>query len=417
MENLTTFKGFTGMDNIHDDEELPYAVLRRAINTDILDSGVLRRRKGFTQELAITGAHSMWGNGQQSYFIQNNQLCQFLPDGTYTVIGAFSAGSNRAAYKDVAGSIFITCKTARIKLTDGVMSPWGVEVPSSAPVLSATVGTMAPGTYYAAVTYLLADGRESGQSSLSSITLTVAGGIATTAMPNPVDPAITAKRLYLTTTDGEVMYNAVQMAATDQFTSVGAYPTGGRLRTEYKSPPPFGRHITHYNGRIFIVDAIDPSILWFTDAFDYDHVDLTKNYYQFPAPITMVATADNGVFLARNGLYVASDRTYYLPAAGETNEEMRVVSDLTAIEYTLDSISDTSNPIWMTPMGPCIGKHSGVMEFLAEESISVGNMAEAASLIRKHNGLRQYLVVGSSNQDALMQSSSYAEAEVIRRAT
>jgi len=413
----TTFKGFKGMDNIHEDIELPPELLRRAVNTDVLDSGLLRRRKGFSQSLAVSMPHSMWGNGEVAYFIAANELRRFFPGGTSASLGAFLAGTNRAAYQPANGSIHVTCKTARGKITSGVLDSWGIDNPTSTPVLAATVGNLPAGTYYAAATFLLADGRESGSSDLSSIVLAAPGGIATTGMPNSADVNVTKKRLYLTTPDGEVLYMAVEMGATDQFVSLGTLPAGAKLRTQHLSPPPFGKALEHYNGRIFIVDATDPRILWYTEPLDYDHVNLRKNYYKFPEPITMIAVADDGVMFARNGLFVCSDRTCFMPEAGEDKAEMRVVSELSAVEGSLANIINTSNPIWMTANGPCIGKHSGEVELIAEKTIASGTMQEAAGMVREKDGLKQYVVVGTSLQDAGLISTSYAEAEIVRRST
>ncbi len=44
------------MDNIHADHELDAKTLRRAVNADVLDSGKIRRRKGFSPFLAEPGA-------------------------------------------------------------------------------------------------------------------------------------------------------------------------------------------------------------------------------------------------------------------------------------------------------------------------------------------------------------------------
>lgn len=398
------------MDNIHGDIELPADTLRRAINTDIMDSGRLKRRKGFAPVLALSGAHSLWSDGLTAYFVLANNLRLFLENGTSSVVGVFLAGLNRLSGVKVNNDIYLTCKTARGRIRAGVLSPWGVEVPSSAPVLVATVGTMPAGVYYGAVTYLLADGRESGASKLASIILTAAGGIATTSMPIPVDTAITGKRLYLSTPDGEVLFMAQEVAAADQFANIGALASGARLRTEYLAPPPFGSNLAQYNGRIFIVDAADPSVVWFTEAFDYDHVDLRKNYYQFGAPVTIIAAVTDG-------LYVCADNTYFLPNAGGQEAGQRKVLGFGAVANSMSSIPNTTDVIWMTEHGPAIGKDGGIIELIAEKVIASGQMVEAAALVREKDGVRQFVIVGSTTQASALQAGSYAEAEIIRRSS
>lgn len=410
MVNSVEFGGFKGMDNVHEDFELPRDILRRAINMDVLDTGRLKRREGSSQALAIAGAHSMWSDGASAYFVASNALRKFLPNGTSSSLGAFAAGVNRAAYVKVNNDVLVTSATARARISGGALQAWGIEVPSQPPVLTASAGIMPAGTYYAAVTYLLADGKESGASTLASITLSVAGGIATTWMPTPIDPLVTRKRLYLSTGDGEVLFMAAEVGAADQFVNIGVAPSGNRLRTAYLSPPPLGIALAHYNGVVFIVDAADPRVLWYTEPLDYDHVDTRKNYCMFESPVTVIAAASDGVF-------VCADNTYFIGNAGSTEASQRVVLEFGAISGTAASIPNTTNVIWMTEHGPAIGKDGGVIDLIAEKAIASGGMVDAAAMVREKDGLRQFVVVGSNTEGSALQAGSYAEAEIIRRST
>lgn len=403
------FGNFAGMDNVHADNELPHGTLRRAINTDVLDSGKLRRRRGSTLLLASANAHSLWSDGQNAHYVQANQMRQFFANGTSAALGAFAAGANPVSYVKVGQHIYAMCKTARCRITNGVISPWGVEVPSSAPVLMATVGTLPAGTYTACMTYLLADGRESGASRFATITLAVDGGIATTSLPVPLDPAITKKRLYLSSANGETLYMAVELAAIDQFVSQGTPPAGSVLRTQYKSPPPFGTALTYANGIIYIIDAADPTVVWFTDALDYDHVDLRKNYYQFSAPITLIAGVNDGV-------YFCGDKTYFIAAAGTAEHSQRERLDFGAIAGSAQQIPNTDDVIWMSPHGAVIGHIGGQVELLSKNMVALADMTNGASMIREQNSLRQFVVVGNNKQDSALQAGSYADAEIVRRA-
>lgn len=396
------------MDNIHDDIELQHDVLRRAVNADVLDSGRMKRRKGSTQALSASGSHSLWADGTQAYFILANQLRKFMVNGTSSVIGEFLAGVNKVSYHSVNGCIYMTCKTARARMLNGTLSSWGIEVPSSPPTMAASAGILTAGTYFACLTYLLADGRESGASLLSTITLPVDGGITTLSMPNPVDANVTKKRLYLSHSDGDVLYMAAEVGRMDQFVSCGTEPAGAQLRTAYLSPPPMGKELEYYNGRIFIVDAADPSIVWFTEALDYDHVNLLKNYYQFAAPVSVIAAVGDG-------LYVCSDQTYFISGAGSPDAARRIILEFGAIEGSASSLPNSADAIWMSVHGPVIGKDGGVVELIAEKIIAAADMTNAASMVREKDGLRQFVVVGNNGENSSLQAGSYADAEIIRR--
>ena len=398
-----------GVDNIHADHELSPDTLRRGVNIDVMDSGAVRRRKGHTLVTALASAHSMWGNGQAAYFIRDNSLYRFYEGSPAAALGAFAAGANRAAYVGVDSDVFVTSATARGVIRGGAVVPWGINVPATPPVVAATTGVLPPGNYFLAVTYVDADGRESGASAQTKITLSTAGGVATTAMPVSLEAAVTRKRLYISTTDGEILYMAAEVAAAAQFVSISTLPTGAELRTAHLSPPPFGVALAHFNGKVYIVDAMDSSVVWFTEALDYDHVNIRKNYYKFGAPVTVIAAVDDGV-------YFVADQTWFISGAGGDAPVRRPVLEATGILGSEASIPDTTDVIWMSDRGAVIGKNGGEVQVLSGKQVSTGDMIDGAAFVREQDSVRQYVMVGGSKDTSALQAGSYAEAEVIRRA-
>ncbi|MFA5976501.1 MAG: hypothetical protein WC859_10120 [Elusimicrobiota bacterium] len=404
------FTGWSkGVDNVHQDYEIPADSLRRGVNVDILDSGKVRRRKGFSQTLAATNPHSFWGDGVVSYFVVNNALHRFFENGTSTSLGTVAAGANRMAYVKVNAEVYFTCATTRGRIKSGALTSWGVDNPLTPPTLAATTGVLPPGTYYAAVTYLLADGRESGASTLASVTLSADGGVAVTSMPVPTDVNVTRKRLYLSTANGEVLYMAAEVGAADLFATVSSPTSGAELRTEYLTAPPLGVALAYALGRIFIVDAADPRVVWFTEALDYGHVKKRKGNYTFDAPVTAIAgTAD--------GIFVGAENTYFIAGAGNADAEQRMVLEFGIVAGSVASIPHSTDVIWMTAQGPVIGKDGGVVEMMTKERMSPGSMTDAAAMVRDKDSVRQYVVVGSNTESSALQAGSYAEAEIVRRA-
>jgi hypothetical protein len=402
-----------GVDNIHQDNEIPDDALRSAVNVDILDSGKLRRRQGHGLFRSAVLGHSLWGDKDIAYFVENNQLKQLNLDGTATVIGSVTTGSSPLAYHKVNGSVYFSSALANGRLTDGVLFPWGVEVPTSPPSLGLYAGTLEPGTYFAVVTYVLEDGRESGTSVQTSITLTDVGGIIVTSMPVPINPAITRKRLYLTTPNGEVFYMAKEVAAIDQFITISTLQLFQECRTQHMTPPPLFNAITRANGRIFGVDALNPRIVWYTEALAFDLVDRRKNYYYFDDDVTMIAGTKSG-----NGLYVATgNETFFIGNPGIAEQETSVVVfAFGAVARSLAIIPTTQEPIWMTERGAVIGKEGGAAEPLSIGRLEPGGMNDAASMVREENGITQFVVVGNNTEGSSLQASSYAEAEITRRA-
>lgn len=400
-----------GMDNVHADNEIGSETLRRAVNLDITDSGKLRIRPGSTIALAVADAHSLWDDGNDNaYYLASNQLKKFNRDSTALTIGAVMAYDNPLSYVRVNDDTYFSCATARGRIRDDVLSPWGIEVPATPPVLSETTGNLNPGAYTAVMTYLLSDGRESGASRITSITLDAVGGIATTALPVPVDANVTKKRLYLTTANGEMLFMAKELNPSDQFATISNIPTGPELRTQFIIPPPYAAGLAYANGRIFMIDAEDPRVVWYTNAMAYDQVDKRRNYYVFPKDVTLIATTKGG------GLYVCADKTYYIGAAGTESESFNTVFKYRGIARTAKIIPGTEEYIWMSERGAVIGHEGGAAEILSEKSLVPGDMTNAASMIREQNGIRQFVAVGNKDEGSSLQAGSYAEAEITRRA-
>lgn len=400
------FSGWTaGMDNIHQPHEIPAGALRRAVNVDVLDSGKLRRRRGFTPYLAAAGAHSLWGDrAGNGYFVAADVLKRLNLDGTATTLGTVATGANPLAFEEAGIGAYFVSRTARGRIINGVLGTWGVDVPTSPPSMMPGAGVLDPGKYMAAITYLLDDGRESGASALSAITLSATGGITFYGLPVPSQAGVTRKRIYLTTANGEVLYRVAECAAADTVATFESY--GAELRTAYLTPPPFGTALAYALGRMFIADG--PTV-WFTEALDFDHCDPRRNFYRFPADVTLLAGA-------KDGLYVCADRTYFVAAAGTAEASPRAVLGFGAVAGTRAQIPRSEDWMWFTERGPVLAKDGGAVEVLAEKNVAPGRMTSAAGLVREQDGIRQFVVVGQNREASSLQCGSYAEAEIIRRA-
>jgi hypothetical protein len=399
------------MDNVHGDNELPLDTLRRAVNLDITDSGKLKLRKGSTLALAIENAHSLWSDTKgNAYLVHDNKLKRFMPDFTTIDLGDLAAGQNHVSFQKVNEDIYLSCATAKGVVRNGQLQGWGIEVPSSPALMIESTGVMHAGVYHAAVTYVTADGRESGASVLSSIEIEGNRGITFAGLPDPVDTAVKKKRIYLSPANSEMLYRVAELDPLDQFFSLSVLPNGPELRTAYMMPPPNALGLAMANGRIFMIDAEEPRVVWYTEPMAYDLVDKRENYYVFPEPCTMIAAT-------RSGLYVASDKTYYIGLAGLAEASRTVIYEYGAIANTVQQIPRTSEYIWMSERGAVIGHDGGQAEILSEYTLVPGQMQNAASMVREEDGLRQFVVVGNNSEAAAMQAGSFAEAEIVRRAS
>lgn len=402
-----SFSGWPGgMDNLHTDNELGADTLRRAVNVDVLDSGKVRRRKGFSPFLAEPGAHSLWSGRSGAFFVSGQTLWRLFANGTKQAIATLAPNSGPLCYLDVNGRVYFSSAASRGRIDDGLtVVPWGIEVPASPPLMVSGPGALDAGTYHAVITYVLADGRESGASLSSSLALAAPADIGFYGLPVPSDPAVVAKRIYLTTANGEAFFRVAEVAAAATLSTRGSF--GAELRTRYLTPPPYGSDMDYCLGRVWIASG---STVFGTEALDFDHIDLRKQFYQFPAEVSLIAATSSG-------LYVCADQTYWINAPGTPEASMRPVFGFGAVPRSRATLPSTTDPIWFSERGAVIGGEGGQATIVAEKRIAPGTMTGAASLVRESDSLRQFVVVGNNAQASSLQCGSYAEAEIIRRST
>jgi hypothetical protein len=313
----------------------------------------------------------------------------------------------------VNGTVYISCATASAKIENGILAPWGIETPAGAvQLVPTTTGVMTPGDYQVAVTYVLSNGTESRPSLIATVTIpanTGAGaGLIATSIPLPASPYVVSKRIYMSTADGEELYLVAEHPASTAFASFGLDPTGPRLLTAELSPIPNSIALANYGGRIFFVPAATPNVVGFTEAFGYDHTNLAANYYQFPAPVTVIAAVTDG-------LYVCADKTYFLAHAGSSDATQAIVLDFGAVYGSAVRIPQTATSMWLSPKGSVVGGDGGGVTMAVEASISVPAMSNAAGMYREQDGIKQFVVTGQNGAPGSLQAQEYTAVEVARR--
>jgi hypothetical protein len=293
-----------GMDNIQPDFALKSDTLRQAVNVDVLNSGALRRRKGYTSRHAGR-THSLYAHEAIALFVEDGNLKRLLPDFTAVLLRA-GVGDTPMQYDAEGSTIYYTNNAVNGRVIDGFAVPWGVELPATPPVATIVGGSLAAGTYQLVATFVAEDGEESGCGVPTRITLATPGGLAIT-LPQPTEPTVARVRLYLTPPDGDALYSVGTAIVGDTTMTLATPPLWGReLKTQYRSRLFPGEHVQLYKGRAYVAQG---PVLWYSDPFAYGLLDPSTNFLAFAAPIDVLVAVENG-------LYVVADKTYFLKGTG-----------------------------------------------------------------------------------------------------
>lgn len=182
------------------------------------------------------------------------------------------------------------------------------------------------------------------------------------------------------------------------------------------SAPPTATSLAYLNGRIYLADD---RLLWATELYRYQHIDRTKNYIQFEAPIT-------GIVGATDGLYVGTTEAVYFLAGtfGEMVRTTVVDSGLVSGSIVIADPKDLGEQaagskaavFFLTHLGVYAGLDSGVCYALTQEAFIFPTAQSAAAMYRQQDGVGQY--VGVMNSSGTPTSNArfgdYVDAEIRR---
>ena len=271
---------------------------------------------------------------------------------------------------------------------------WGLDAPSSQGIYQAN-GSLSDGQYLAALTFMDADGVESGASEI--VSLNCAGGVVFSNLPTSSEAASLC--LYLSTPNGSILYRVatVDIGTASYTVSISGYDENKQLESEFISKPPAGSIIRHHNGRLHIVVG---SVVYETLPYSLDYVK--HDFTQFPADISVYEPISTGIF-------VAADKTYF-----RTEDGMREILPFGAIPGSgrRDTFKNTVS--WQSVNGYVTGFPDGSVK-VYDEHVAPGGADSAATLIRQQDGLRQAVISMHGHTQSTLAAKSWIDAEVIRR--
>lgn len=387
-----------GMNTRQADHALPPGTVRNAVNADIDSAGWLRRRAGYTKVLAGVNTRGGYSCPLGTYFVQGGKLLKLNDDDSATELCSGILG-DEITYEYFNGAVYFSDGLVTKRITAAGAGEWGMAVPA-APLVYAISGALPPGTYIAAVTTVDAEGRESGASETATITLNTTSGIRIAGLT-------ATSRVYLSSNNGTVLFLSAETSAASYDITLPGYDSGKPLDTQFMSKPPAGRIIRHFNGRIYIADAL--GTVWFTEPFAPDLVHRARGFFQFSEPVTVMEPGEAGMW------FVAETTEFY---AGGGPEDFKPVAKLGygAVYGTSQVLPRTKDAIWYSAKGVVMGTKDGQVTNLQEANVAAGSGTSGAALYREQDGIRHMVVSVRDPNVSPLASTSFLEMEVIRKA-
>lgn len=365
-QDVVTYQNFRGLRSNVDPERFELADLYSAVNVDLDASGRLSRRAGYTS-VATGAVHSLWADETQQLclYAAGSQLYQLAATYAGTALRTLVGAGLKLSYARVGDRVYFSNGIDLGVVEAGVARTWGLPVPAL-PTPTGTVGSLPAGTYQFALTWVRGDGQESGAPLAGAVTLPAGSGL-NFMLPTPIDPGITAQRLYLSTANGEELYLAAELAATEILTSY----TGDTLEltlplaTQFLSAPPAGQLLGYYRGHLFVAVG---DTLCYSQPHAYELFDL-RDYITLDGQVTLMTAMEDKERSGEgqhSGFFIGTDRScgvlvgsspadfQYVP---KTNYGA-LLGAMTMVDGALfgDNSAGARNlPVWLTTQGICAG--------------------------------------------------------------
>lgn len=361
-----------------------------AVNVDFDNSGQAARRDGTTLRRA-GAAHSLWSGKQDCLFASGRTLYRLNADYSATALVADLAEGMPLAYLELDGRVYWS-DGVHNGILAGTPRAWGMPIPLS-PSLAGIAGTLAAGTYLAALTTVREDGLESGAGLPASIVLGEGAGVRF-GWDVPTDASITHVNLYLSEPNGMVLYRAATVAAAAGVANVTGAALAVPINTQWLDQPPPGQALAYSRGRIYIAQG---PFVFATAPHGYEHCDL-RDYLALDGTHVGLLLGVDG------GLFVGTQRaTYFLSGARLEDMDRRVVVPAPVIPGSallVDGMAATGNAelagrelaLFATTAGVCLGMPDGSIANLTAERYAMAAGAQGAAVFRHTDQHNQYLL-------------------------
>ncbi len=403
-----------GMNNLKQPHAIDNETLRNAVNFDVDDDGNLKLRQGSASVYRGTIVkRTFWSNGDDlALFVEGTDLKRLNADFTATTLRA-GVGNTPMSYVEQDGVVYWSNEVVNGKVVDGADAVWGVPTPGQQPELTVQTsgGHLVKGFYQVAITFVSATGEESGTGGSVEAEVTADGGaLVLSAIPDPGDVDFLVNVYVTGPSGGQLYFHEALPSGFPTFVIRRVnHPTEGALlhplETQFGEPPPPGHLLEYHNGRIYIAQS---NIVWATEPQRLGLVKQAVSYWQFPERVAVLQAVVDG-------MYVASDVTYFLGGIDTGDLVSRIVLEYGAVEGTGLTIEDTRQAAWFSHKGFVVAGPSGEARNLTIDRIAVSEFQAGAMLHREHDGVTQLLATLQDGVASTFPDKKWISDEVARR--
>lgn len=389
---------FPGVVTDQDPYEVGVEGLVTGENIDLSKNHNVSRRQGFTSFYPGT-IQAAWGDDRSFLLVEGNEL-RSLDDGANvstlaTGLADCTVLRGLRAYDD---RIFWTTLADSGVVEGGTNREWGVLKPTATVAVS-TAGQMPEGRYKVGLCYVNSRGIEGP---IHYVLAELSGGVSVEIPHSVLDLAaesIEYVRLYISTTDGQVLYFANELAVGDSGTIEYTGDTSdlqvAAEANNYDNMPTDG-FLEEHGGRIWTSTrgASGGGIVVYSNPYS-ELTDLLANFFPFKGEITGLGSVESGLYVG------TTEGVYYLN--GHDPEQMVALEKVsygvipgTMVKADGRLVGEGANAtvlLWSSDRGFCAGFPGGEVVNLTERRVGTLTGAAGTAILRRANGQNHLLTV------------------------
>lgn len=386
--NLDDFKG---INNLSRPENTDPSFLKEAVNIDISKDGSVHKRLGFSEVFTGTNSHSIWSNNTDCYFVDGDVLKYLYSNFTTTNIKTDCY--DRIDYVELNGDVYFTSLSTTGILNGSAYRQFGIDAPAGQPVLTEGSGFLVEGRYQVAISYVDADGRESGTTLAGVIDVSDDSSITLSNLKSSDNADVIYTRIYITTANGETLY---YLGDTSDTTSSYIIGDVSHIITPLDNlgivSAPKGDLIAYYNGRIYIAVG---NVIYASQPYSYEWFRISEDFLMFESDVTMMMPVETGMYVGD------SNKLYYLGGNDISTFKMVEKEMCQPVMYSNVKIPSGYIRIDNTPLGPkwlftanegiYVCMNQGVMFNVTADNVAFPSSYEGSAAFIQQDGINKYV--------------------------
>ncbi len=367
---------FLGLNSVTDPLRVGLGWLTQADNINVTDTGGLTRRDGYSLVAAgsYTGVYTTL-DFSRMYVVVGSVIKDYVGNTLKDL-----TSTDPMYWAEVNTQVFFTNGTdSGVLLPDSSVLPWGWQTPA-VPGVAAVTGSLPAGQYQVRCTFTLPDGRETGASYVTELTLTEGQALQVTGLQTLSGHTT---NIYIAPANSTVFQLAFSTTSLSAFTwNASPDDLGVELTNHQLSPlPRDATSIQAWGGRIYAAQyfaSTDQTIVWFSQPLGFHLFNLGQDFFMVPGRVLMLAPHSDA-------LIVGTDAATYA-YTGEKLEQLAPYGVVPGQHWS----EDDERILFWTTRGLCAALP---FKNLTEKQVSVAPGVHAGGCVMRSGGQRRYLAV------------------------